>query len=210
MKDSVTWSDPNIKAHVESIELVRQDGNVFWVGATGFEARGERIAIREDEHKSGYECLKCMDKEHRTLEGKEVSVLTCEACAGEGRRQKAGNAELTVKCSDCEGRGFVVCPDCGGKGTSTGIVLPESSKGEPMTGEVVSVGPNVHDYKLGDRVMFPSYSGHRSNVSTRNKVTGQKQKVRLRLINEGDVIAILYGELELRSFDGTQALYTNE
>src|SRR6267142_339498 len=86
---------PETETKVQTIELVRQEGNVFWVGATGFAARGERIIIREDEHKSGYECLRCMDKEHRTLEGKEVSILTCDACNGEGKRLKAGNAALT-------------------------------------------------------------------------------------------------------------------
>lgn len=195
---------------IQEIELIRQEGNVFWVGLTGFEARGERIAIREDEHKSGYECLRCMDKEHRTLDGKTVSVLTCEACNGEGKRAKAGNADLTVKCSDCEARGFIPCPDCRGTGTSTGIVIPESSKGEPATGTVVSVGPDAKRYVIGDRVMFPSYSGHRSNLKAKNKKTGQEEKVKLRLIDEGDVVCQLYGELEMKSFDGTQALYTNE
>lgn len=194
----------------KNIELIRQAGNVFWVGFTGFEARGERVIIREDEHKSGYECLRCMDKDKRTLEGKDVSVITCDECKGDGKRLKAGNAALTVKCSDCEGRGWIPCPDCKGTGTSTGIVIPDSSKGEPMTGNIVSVGPTVKDFVLGDRVMFPSYAGNRSNLTTRNKKTGEKVKVRLRIIQEGDVIAQLYGELEMRSFDGTQALYSNE
>jgi co-chaperonin GroES (HSP10) len=201
---------PETEAKEQVIELVRQEGNVFWVGATGFAARGERIIIREDEHKSGYECLRCMDKEHRTLEGKEVSVLTCEECKGSGKRPKAGNAELTVKCSDCGGRGFAPCPECGGKGTSTGIIIPDSQKSEPMTGGVVSVGPDAKVYVVGDRVMFPSYAGHRSTITTKEKATGRKEKVRVRFIQEGDVIAQLYGELELRSFDGNQALYTND
>lgn len=193
------------------IELVRQEGNVFWVGATGFEARGERVIIREDEHKSGYECLRCMDKDHRTLDGRELSVLTCDACNGQGKRPKAGNADLTVKCSDCEGRGFIACPDCGGKGTSTGIIIPDAQKGEPMTGTVVSVGmPDKCVYRLGDRVLFPSYAGNRSTITVKEKSTERKEKVRLRFIDEGDIKAQLYGELEMRSFDGSQALYTNE
>lgn len=202
---------PETETKVQVIDLVRQEGNVFWVGATGFAARGERIIIREDEHKSGYECLRCMDKEHRTLEGKEVSILTCDACAGEGKRLKAGNDALTVKCSDCEGRGFIPCPDCDGKGTPKGgVIIPDSQKSEPMTGEVVSVGPEAKVYSLGDRVMFPSYSGHRSKVTAKEKNTDREEEVALRFIQEGDVIAQLYGELELRSFKGTQALYTNE
>lgn len=192
------------------LDLIRQEGNIFWAGATGFAARGERVIVREDSHKSGYECLRCMDREHRTLEGKTVSVLSCEACNGEGRRPKAGNAELTVKCSDCDGRGFIPCPDCKGKGTSTGIVLPDSSKSEPMTGTVVSKGPQAKVYEIGDRVLFPSYAGNRSTITVKEKKTGREEKVRLRFIEEGDIKAQLYGELELRSFDGSQALYTNE
>src|SRR6267142_5261400 len=91
---------PETETKVQTIELVRQEGNVFWVGATGFAARGERVVVREDEHKSGYECLRCMDKDRRTLDGRDVSTIICEACNGEGKRPKAGNADLTVKCSD--------------------------------------------------------------------------------------------------------------
>jgi co-chaperonin GroES (HSP10) len=203
-------NEEEAKAIAFSLALVRQEGNVFWVGATGFEARGERVIIREDEHRSGYECLKCMDKEHHTIEGKEVSVLTCEECKGSGKRPKAGNAELTVKCSDCEGRGFIPCPECKGKGTSTGIIIPDNQKSEPMTGEVVSVGPDAKSYHLGDRVMFPSYAGNRSTLTATEKKTGRKEEVRVRIIQDGDVIAQLYGELEMRSFKGTQALYTSE
>jgi len=192
------------------VELIQQSENILWVGETGFEAKGERIAIMQDEHKSGYECLRCMDKDKRTLDGKEVSVITCEECAGEGKRQKAGNADLTVKCSDCEGRGYLPCPDCGGKGTSTGIVLPESSKGEPTTGIVVSKGPDAKLYDLGHRVMFPSYAGHLFVVKGKDKKSGKEKTVRLRFINEGDVIAQLYGELEYRSLVSSQALFTNE
>lgn len=200
-----------IETKTQVLELVRQEGNVFWVGATGFEARGERVIIREDDHKSGYECLRCMDKQHRTMNGREVSIVVCDECHGDGQRPKAGNANLLVKCSNCEGLGVLPCPDCGGKGTSTGIVIPDSQKGEPMTGTVVSVGnPQKCVYRLGDRVLFPSYAGNRSTITAKEKATDRKEKVRLRFIDEGDIKAQLYGELEMRSFDGSQALYTQE
>lgn len=201
----------NTETKEQVIELIRQEGNTFWVGATGFAARGERIIIREDEHKSGYECLTCMDKEHRTVDGIKLSVLSCQACQGQGKRPKAGNSELIVKCSDCEGRGFIPCPACDGKGTPKGgIIIPDSQKSEPMSGVVVSVGPQANVYVINDRVMFPAYSGHRSTVTVKEKATGREEKVRVRFINEGDVIAQLYGELEMKSFGGSQALYTNE
>lgn len=195
---------------VENLESFRQDGNRFWAGLQGFEARGERIGVRLDEHKSGYECLKCMDKNHHTMEGREVSTLTCEACEGRGKRPKAGNADITVKCSDCQGNGYIPCPDCGGKGTATGIVVPESSKGKPATGIIVTRGPQAKTYELGDRVLFPSYSGHESTVTVTNKKTGKRETVLLRFLDQQDVVAQLYGELEMRSFGGTQSLYTGE
>jgi co-chaperonin GroES (HSP10) len=196
------------------IELVRREGNVFWAGATGVEARGERIAILKDEHLGGNECPRCLDKKIRSFgEGgntRQVSMIDCPECNGKGERPKVGNPDLVVKCSECGGAGDIPCPECKGKGTKEGIVIPEDRKSEPMTGEVVSVGADTKVYKIGDRVLFPSYAGHQSTFTVREKKTNRKEVVILRFINEGDVIAQLYGELEMRSFDGTQALYTNE
>ncbi len=52
--------------------------------------------------------------------------------------------------------------------TKTGIVLPDSAKEKPLQGVVVAVGPgrilengtrSPMDCKVGDRVIFPKFSG---------------------------------------------------
>ena len=44
--------------------------------------------------------------------------------------------------------------------TKSGIVLPGTvSKEKPITGEVLAVGKEVEDVKVGDKVIFEKYSG---------------------------------------------------
>ena len=44
--------------------------------------------------------------------------------------------------------------------TKSGIVLPgTASKEKPITGEVLAVGKEVEDVKVGDKVIFEKYSG---------------------------------------------------
>lgn len=44
--------------------------------------------------------------------------------------------------------------------TKSGIVLPgTASKEKPITGEVLAVGKEVEDVKVGDKVRFEKYSG---------------------------------------------------
>ena len=44
--------------------------------------------------------------------------------------------------------------------TKSGIVLPgTASKEKPITGEVLAVGKEVEDVKVGDKVIYEKYSG---------------------------------------------------
>ncbi len=44
--------------------------------------------------------------------------------------------------------------------TKSGIVLPgTASKEKPITGEVLAVGKDVEDVKVGDKVIFEKYTG---------------------------------------------------
>lgn len=43
--------------------------------------------------------------------------------------------------------------------TDSGIVLAPSNQEKQNTGEVVSVGLEVEDINVGDRVLFPEYAG---------------------------------------------------
>lgn len=42
--------------------------------------------------------------------------------------------------------------------TSSGLFIQEEWKSLPPTGEVVAVGPEVQDFKVGDRVLFARYA----------------------------------------------------
>ena len=115
--------------------------NVVWVGAAGFSAHHDKVIILQDDYRSGMECQRCLDENHRTAHGREVSTIPCENCKGEGHYKKSEH--VTVKCSQCEGQGWVICPDCGGKGGT--LVMAEKTKGRPTTGTIVSIGPHVGD-----------------------------------------------------------------
>ena len=44
--------------------------------------------------------------------------------------------------------------------TASGLLLPETAKEKPQTGEVVAIGDDeVITLKIGDRVLFAKYSG---------------------------------------------------
>ena len=44
--------------------------------------------------------------------------------------------------------------------TASGLLLPETAKEKPQTGEVVAIGDDeVITLKVGDRVLFAKYSG---------------------------------------------------
>jgi co-chaperonin GroES (HSP10)/DNA-directed RNA polymerase subunit RPC12/RpoP len=187
------------------------DRNIVFVGNTGFEAADDRLIVLQDEFKSGYECARCGDKEHRFkpgIGGQTESVIDCENCNGKGHYQKGeGLSTNTVFCSLCERTGKVPCPDCDGKGSKT-IVLAEDQKGRPTTGTVVSVGFGVQRYKLGDRVCYPSFSGHAFDL-TGVDPEGKTVERTLVIHIERDILAKVHGTLEKRMVRKSMALHTN-
>jgi co-chaperonin GroES (HSP10) len=118
-------------------------------------ALGDRIIVRRDTLESEYVCQSCKGKGHTD----EV----CKLC--DGKQQKDG-----VACGNCRvigfeaespsPSGFSVCPDCRGVGWKNGIIIPEVAQGKPVTGVVVSIGPETKLCKLGDRVLHSKYAGH--------------------------------------------------
>jgi chaperonin GroES len=63
--------------------------------------------------------------------------------------------------------------------TASGLYLPDNAKEKPKTVLIVGVGPQVTQVKVGDRVIYKSFS------STEIKVDG----VEYAIIKEEDVIA---------------------
>lgn len=181
------------------------DNNVIWIGAAGFEADNDKLIILQDTYRSGYECQTCFDENKHTLEGREVSTVSCLECHGEGRRPKAGNADLTVKCSECGGQGWKVCPECKGKGGS--IVMPEKEKGRPTTGTIVSIGPEVKNRKLGDKVIYPSFAGHAYDLTAVTR-QGKQVEVVLVILRDSEILSRMYGTLEQNQVKRSAALHT--
>lgn len=202
-------------AKVEEIiaheELVQETPNVIWIGETGFEADADKLIILVDEFRSGYECLTCLAKDIRSFgEGgatKQISMVTCPECSGNGKRPKAGNPNLTVKCSECEGKGVVPCPDCGGRGGL--VATPKQTEGAPTTGKIVSIGPKVEEGKrgIGDRVMFSSYAGNEYVVNGK-LADGTEKQVALRILRDEEVLTRIHGILKLRQVKKAMALHT--
>jgi len=74
--------------------------------------------------------------------------------------------------------------------TPGGLIIPDTAKEKPMTGEVVAVGPGARDekgqvvvpaVKQGDRVLFGKWSG------TEVKFNGEEWVI----MKESDILAII-------------------
>lgn len=54
---------------------------------------------------------------------------------------------------------FVVAvPEEADKKTASGLYLPENAQEKPKTAKVVAVGKEVKEVKVGDRIIYKSYS----------------------------------------------------
>lgn len=63
--------------------------------------------------------------------------------------------------------------------TASGIYLPDNAQEKPKTAQVVATGPNAKQVKVGDRIVYKSYS------TTDVKVDGDEYI----LVKEEDVLA---------------------
>jgi co-chaperonin GroES (HSP10) len=198
----------DLEAMRQTFKNQTETENIIWIGNTGFEASPEHLICKVDEFRSGYECPRCLDKDHRIkrggLDGQTESVIPCENCHGAGKYLKG---TIEIRCSHCEGSGKVTCPECGGKGSPT-LVYAEQTKDAPTTGVVVSVGEAITLYKLGDRVCFTSYSGHGFDITGEEEGTGQPVQVAIRILVERDVLAKVHGRLEKKNIKRSMALST--
>jgi hypothetical protein len=183
------------------------DENIVWVGAAGFSAHADKVIILQDDFRSGFECKVCLDEDKRNINGREVTVVRCEECKGEGKRPKAGNEKLSVRCTECEGRGVVVCPECDGKGGT--IILAENTKGRPMSGTIVSIGPDAGErWSRGEKCLYPSYAGHAYDLKGQTK-DGRIVDVVLLILRETEILVRMHGSLEQNQVKRSMALHTN-
>jgi chaperonin GroES len=63
--------------------------------------------------------------------------------------------------------------------TASGLYLPENAQEKPKTAKVVAVGPNAKQIKVGDRIVYKSYS-------TTDVKVGKDEYI---LVKEEDVLA---------------------
>ena len=82
--------------------------------------------------------------------------------------------------------------------TAGGIIIPDTAKEKPQTGEITAVGPGGRDeagklipldLKVGDKVLFGKWSG------TEVKLDG----VDLLIMKESDIMGVLEGSSEARA-----------
>jgi co-chaperonin GroES (HSP10) len=130
---------------------------------------GDRIMVLRDIKESSYSCKACKGTGYE-------EDLTCGNCGGTAKetvRTDGGTAE--VPCRACRVLGYgheqgyssghKKCAKCNGSGWRGGIIIPEESQKEAITGIVVSLGPDTRTYKIGDRLMFSRFTGHTMEIS---------------------------------------------
>ena len=69
--------------------------------------------------------------------------------------------------------------------TASGIIIPDTAKEKPMTGEVVAVGCGKKDepmtVKVGDKILYGKYSGTEINIEGTDYL----------IMRENDIYAII-------------------
>jgi len=127
---------------------------------------GDRILVRKDVLELEDACRQCHGRGYL-----EDSV--CIHC--DGTQSLRVSDDSTVPCGECQALGYdrekwwatghQLCTACRATGWRAGIVIPEVAERKPITGIVVSVGPECKLYKLGDRVIHSRFAGHDMNVA---------------------------------------------
>lgn len=157
----------------------------------GAEAKGQPLAdyicVRQDRYRDELQCPKCSGKGH--------SLITCRSCDGQG-------TIATVSCPDCissdfdspalpKSTGFVPCAQCKGTGQQTagvtGVVTTTDTKDQPSTGIIVSLGRNVTEFSLGDRVLYSKFAGVTYEAEGRTWVVMKQTYPIMRILGTGDV-----------------------
>jgi len=139
---------------------------------------GDRLLIRKDTLELEDACRSC--------HGRGYTEEICPLCQG------AKTFENGDTCGECLVLGYdiekqwssgrVPCKSCFGSGWRGGVVIPQVAERKPITGIVVSVGPECRLYKLGDRVIHSRFAGHEMSVAKNETFT---------MMRESEVLSIL-------------------
>ncbi len=144
---------------------------------------GDRILVRKDVLELEDACRACHGR------GYDESAV-CEHCGGTARVLLSDHE--SVSCHVCIVLGYDIeqkwscgrqaCERCYGTGWRGGVVIPQVAERKPITGIVVSVGPECRLYKLGDRVIHSRFAGHELTVAKNESYV---------MMRESEVLAIL-------------------
>lgn len=144
---------PVARLNEKPVELPTEEkDNVIFViqGQIGLEAIEDKILVKLDKFKSGYECKDC----------NETGVYIACECLRAGREFGVNANGKT--CSYREGCSRQIvgerCQTC--KGTGSTIVIPQTSRGIPTSGRIISKGPLVTKRRIGERVVFGAHTGY--------------------------------------------------
>lgn len=166
----------------KQLEQEHRNKVVILGGRIGLEAVEDKILIKLDPYKSGFECKTC---------GGEGVIKKC-ICVGQD--WPAGQNRLGGPCKMCHGNyGALIgtdCLDCKGQGSL--IVIPESAKQLPTSGIIVSAGPDCKRRKLGDRVLFGAHTGY---------FIPFKGNVKIRCMREDEILCLLYSKEQINLGD---------
>ncbi len=164
-----------------SVELGKDgsedEGKVFIIqGKIAVEAVEDKILVLLDKFKTGYEC--------KTCDGTGI-LKKCPSCDG------ASFDRFKQPCKECQiskENGIFSsipypreCDRCKGIGAS--IIVPETTKGMPTSGLIVSLGPQCKHRALGERVLFGAHVGYYIPF---------KGNVRLRAMREHEIICLMH------------------
>jgi co-chaperonin GroES (HSP10) len=151
----------------------------------------DRVVIVEDKFRSGYECITCNGLKHTGVQ--------CKYCKGTTFHK--GKPENGA-CPDCStgggplarSLGYEICPSCKGTGSSS-IVMPEEKEDtRPTIGTIQSIGSLVKTVQVGDRVGYTNFSGHIFDI-------GRKDKIKIRILKESEILFRLHGVAKNKSQD---------
>lgn len=165
MTDAAIFEDPMMLSRVSGAITRKSTRGALIYFAVSKHNRiavwGDRVLIKRDSMESAYSCQTCHGKGH--------SEEMCPTCKGstidiDGKSPCRSCKVLGYGMEEKRACGRVICEACSGAGWAGGIARPEITQSEPITGIVVSVGPDCVNLQLGDRVLHSRYSGHQQSA----------------------------------------------
>lgn len=172
-----------------------------------FEAVHEKIIVSLDIFKSGYECkvckgLKWIDTKCECEIEDRAGLKYSEEQIEELRRsigEEVAHARESLPCPKCLGdypsfRTREKCSSCKGLGAT--LILPETSKSQPTSGVIVSIGQTARrDFpwlEIGQRILFGPYAGN---------MVPTKAGLVFKILDASNAWCIVEGAEDLGQFD---------